>query len=1145
MEGRGRIAALSDQQRRLLVERLRQRARPAMTDGIARQPRNVGDFPLSFAQQRFWFLHQLAPESASFVVTEPHRLQGHFDLAAMERSINAIAGRHAVLRTTFPVIDGKPAQRVAPELNLRITLDDLSADPAAEREAVCRARAGRELQRPWDLETGPLVRAFVWRLAPDDHFFLLVTHHIVSDGWSRRVMLKELVAFYQAFSRGEACALAELPIQYSDYAVWQEQWLQGAALDPHLEYWKQHLADAPTLLMSRAGTLTSDGAGDGRGLHHWQVLSPAITQALRAISQREGVTLFMSLLAVFVTVLARQTGQADVVVGSPIANRNRAETEDLIGCFMNPLPLRVDTGGRPTYRELLRRVRTVALGAYAHQDVPFDLLVRTLHPKREAGVSPLFQSMFLLQNLAWGDLELSGGTMGSRPMGTGAEESFAPLNGMVVPGDLTYPIALEMFEIGSSLAGRFEYAPEYADTMSRMPDHFRTLLEGVLAAPDRPVADLSMVTAEERAQLLEWNHQRAAFPTACVHRLFEEEAARTPDAVAAVFGGERVSYGDLNTRANRVARRLRALGVGPEVLVGILIDRSLDMITAVLAVLKAGGAYVPLDPAHPLDRLRYVVGDTAARVILTTRSVRARLPLLEEAAASFTVWLSIDGPGQAADADAANLDGGAEPGHLAYVIYTSGSTGRPKGTMVTHASLANAYHAWERVYGLRAMRSHLQMASLSFDVCTGDIVRALCSGGTLVIVPHELLFAPADLCALMRRESVEAAEFVPVVLRDVIRHLETTGESLDFMRLLVAGSDGWYNHEYARLRRLCGRATRVVNSYGLTEATIDSTYFDGSAGELAADGMVPLGRAFPNTELLLLDADLQLAPLGAPGEIVIAGPGLARGYLNRPDLTAARFVPHPFSTEPGARLYRTGDLARFLPDGTIEMLGRIDQQVKLRGFRIELAEIESVIIGHAAIKDAAVLVREDRPGDRRLVAYVVAAPGGAVNPAEIRSFVREVLPDYMVPSTIAVLPALPLSANGKVDRAALPAPGPDRTPDETFVAPRTGTERQIAAVWQDVLQVEQVGLNDNFFDRGGHSLLIVQLRSRLSDALKREITVVDLFRFPTVASLARHLAASTDGHVVEVAAARGRAQRQRSVIRRPRPGVDARGTRDA
>jgi amino acid adenylation domain-containing protein len=1147
-DGRERLAALSDEQRRLLASRLRQRARPATDAGIARQDRQSGDFPLSFAQQRFWFLHQLAPDTATFTVTEPHRLQGSLDVDALERSINGIVARHSVLRTTFPVIDGKPVQRVAPSLAVRLHVEDLTADAGADREALCRTRAAHALQQPWDLEAGPLVRAFLWRLAPDDHFFLLITHHIVSDGWSKRVLLKELLAFYQAFTRNERSTLLDLPIQYTDYAVWQHEWLKGAALDPHLDYWKQHLADAPPLQMSRGRTAVAEIARDAAGVHHWQVLSPEITQALRAMSQREGVTLFMSLLAVFAAVLARHTGQTDVVVGSPIANRNRAETEDLIGCFMNPLPLRLDVGGRPTFRELLRRARAVALGAYAHQDVPFDLLVRTLHPRRDAGVSPLFQVMFLLQNLAWGDLELSGATLGSKPMAIGGGDDLARLDGVVAPGDLTYPVALEMFEIGPRLAGRFEYALEYADTMSRMPGHFRTLLQAVLEEPDRPVADLGIVTPSERRQLLERNGDRRRFPGGLVHELFEAEAARAPEATAVVFGADRVSYGDLNARANRLAHHLRSLGVGPEVPVAILVDRSADMIATVLAVMKAGGAYVPLDPAHPIDRLAYTVGDAAARVVLTTSAVRERLAGLERAGgATAPAWVCIDAILDAEGGDAAsfeNPDAAVVPSNIAYVIYTSGSTGRPKGTIVSHASLANAFRAWEEVYGLRSLRSHLQMASLSFDVCTGDIVRALCSGATLVIVPHELLFAPARLYALMREEQVQAAEFVPVVLRDVIRYLESTGQSLDFMRLLVAGSDGWYNHEYLKVRELCGPSTRVVNSYGLTEATIDSTWFEGADGELPGDGMVPIGRAFPNTGILLLDRDMQLVPAGTPGEITIAGEGLARGYLGRPDLTAERFVPHPFSPAPGARVYRTGDLGRYMPDGTIEMLGRIDQQVKLRGFRIELAEVESVLAGHPSVKDAAAAVREDRPGDRRLVGYVVAAAGAVVNPADLRRFVRETLPDYMVPSAIVVLAALPVSANGKVDRAALPAPDGERRSDEAFVAPRTATERQIAEIWREVLAVEQVGLNDNFFDLGGHSLLIVQMQARLTMALGRTLTVVDLFRFPTVSSLAGHVSASAGTAGGELASARGRAQRSRDALRRGRAAADSRGMRD-
>ncbi len=1147
-DGRERLAALSDEQRRLLASRLRQRARPAADAGIARQDRQAGDFPLSFAQQRFWFLHQLAPDTATFTVTEPHRLQGSLDIDALERSINGIVARHSVLRTTFPVIDGKPVQRVEPSLAVRLRVEDLTAELDAGRETVCRERAAHELQRPWDLEAGPLVRAFLWRLAPDDHFFLLIAHHIVSDGWSKRVLLKELLAFYQAFTRKERCALPDLPIQYTDYAAWQHEWLKDAALEPHLDYWKQHLADAPPLQMSRGRSAEAEIVADAAGVHHWQVLSPEITQALRAISQREGVTLFMSLLAVFAAVLARHTGQSDVVVGSPIANRNRAETEELIGCFMNPLPLRLDVGGRPTFRELLRRARAVALGAYAHQDVPFDLLVRTLHPRRDAGVSPLFQVMFLLQNLAWGDLELSGSTLGSKPMGIGGSDDISRLDGVVVPGDLTYPVALEMFEIGPRLAGRFEYALEYADTMSRMPAHFRTLLQAVLDEPDRPVADLGIVTPSERRQLLERNNERRTFPGGCVHELFEAEAARTPEATAVVFGSDRVRYDELNARANTLAHHLISLGVGPEVLVAILLDRSADMIAAVLAVMKAGGAYVPLDPAHPIDRLAYTVQDAAARVVLTTGEVRERLSELERAGgAAAPVWACID---EILDATAGTPAGfenpaaGVDPSNMAYVIYTSGSTGRPKGTMVSHASLANAFRAWEEVYGLRSIRSHLQMASLSFDVCTGDIVRALCSGATLVIVPHELLFAPARLFELMRREQVQAAEFVPVVLRDVIRHLESTGESLDFMRLVVAGSDGWYNHEYLKLRDLCGPATRVVNSYGLTEATIDSTWFESAGGELPGDGMVPIGRAFPNTGILLLDRDMQLVPAGTPGEIAIAGEGLARGYLGRPDMTAARFVPHPFSTAPGERLYRTGDLGRYMPDGTIEMLGRIDQQVKLRGFRIELAEVESVLAGHPMVKDAAAAIREDRPGDRRLVGYVVAADGAVANPAELRRFVRETLPDYMVPSAIVVVTALPVSANGKIDRAALPAPDGERQSDETFVAPRTATERQIADIWREVLAVEQVGLNDNFFDLGGHSLLIVQMQARLTVALGRTLTVVDLFRFPTVSSLAGHVSASPGTAGVELASARDRAQRSRDALRRGRAAADSRGMRD-
>jgi amino acid adenylation domain-containing protein len=1128
-DAKERLAALSEEQRRLLAQRLRKLTRPGSASGIPRRPRTGADFPLSFAQQRFWFLHHLAPEAASYTVTEPHRLKGPLDLEALERAVNGLVGRHEVLRTTFPLVDGQPVQRLASALHVPLVLEDLTGLPAAEREAASRLGANRELRRPFDLQSGPLVRAFVWRHAPEDHFFLLLAHHVVADGWSKRVFVKELLALYETESRGTPCALPELPIQYADYAVWQHDWLRGPALEPHLDYWKRHMAGAPPLQLHG----DRPDPQQSRGLHHWQVLPPELTRGVRTLAQSEGVTLFMALLAAFGAVLARHAGHPDIVVGSPIANRNRSEIEDLIGCFMNPLPLRLDLAGDPTFRELLARVRAVALGAYAHQDVPFDLLVRTLQPKRDDGISPLFQVMFLLQNLAWDDLQLSGGRLGARPMTIEEGLGLERIDGLEVPGDLTYPVALEMFEVGAALAGRFEYAPEYAATLRLLPGHFRTLLQAAVEQPDRRLGSLPMLTGAERTRLLvTWNHERANRAPECAHRIIEAQARRRPDAAAVVCGGSRLTYADLNRRANAIARALRARGVTTEVPVGLLLGRSADMIAAVLGVLKSGGAYVPLDPAYPTDRLRYVIADAGVPVVVVDEVAKERLADLAGDGPFTPVMLSLDDIAADDALDVEDMAPVARPENLAYIIYTSGSSGRPKGTMVTHASLANAYRGWEQAYGLESIGVHLQMASLSFDVFAGDFVRALCSGATLVVAPQDLVFSPARLYALMRAERVEAAEFVPVVLRELAAHLDAAGSSLDFMTLLVAGSDSWYTREYADLRRLCGPHTRLVNSYGLTEATIDSTFYDGEGSVPSGDGLVPIGRAFPNTDIVLLDERGDLAPPGVPGELCVGGPALARGYLHRPDLTAERFIPHPYAAEPGQRLYRTGDRARYAPDGTLELLGRIDQQVKLRGFRIELAEVESVLAGHSSVAEVAALVREDRPGDRRLVAYVVPADGMEVSPAGLRRFVRESLPDYMVPSAIVVRADLPLTPNGKVDRQALPAPDGERQSEHAFVAPRTDTEQRVAAIWRSVLHVEQVGLHDNFFDLGGHSLLLVQLHTRLHEAFDTDVTVVELFRYPTVGLLAPRVAgrraeARLDG-------VRDRASRQRDAIERRR-----------
>ena len=1138
-----RLAALSDEQKQLLAQRLsRQRSRRSST--IPRRAQTTAQLPLSFAQQRFWLLNQLGATNTAYNCYELHRLSGPLDIAVLGRSLSEIARRHEGLRATFVVEDGVPQQRIHPPLGVPLQVDDLRALPDAEREAQRRLQLGAEAQRPWDLANGPLIRARVWRLGDEDHQLLVIMHHIVSDGWSLGVLIDELARLYHAFSQGKPSPLPELPIQYGDFAVWQREWATGDDFDRQIAYWKGAMRQPPVLQLP---AIRTGQPASTKGTHKRFFIEPAMMRDLRTLCQAEGITVFMALLSLFAVLLSRYSGQDDVVIGTPVANRDRPELEHLIGCFMNPLPIRNDLGGNPTFRTLLRRVRTNALATFANQNVPFDVLVRAVGASRDSTNTPLFQVMFLLQNFGVRSLQMSAQGLGTRTVAS-MDEMAIPAD-YEVPGDLTYPVALEALEVGPMLAASIEYAPEYAPIFSRFPGHMRTLMAALVSNPDTRIGEAPWLTAEESGRLLvEWNHEVLPADGVCVHELFEREAASRPAAPAVIFNEARISYGELNARADALASRLRAAGAGADVPVGILLDRSIEMVVAVLAVMKSGGCYVPLDSAYPADRLRFIMEDAALRVLISTRATLERIPeLLADAAATRCHLEFIDEePSASAASDTPPEPVQVDAARLAYIIYTSGSTGRPKGTMVTHASLAGAYRAWEREYELRSLKAHLQMASLSFDVFSGDLARALCSGAALVIAPQELLFEPARLLALIEREQVDAAEFVPVVLRDLVRHLETSGQTLAGLRLLAAGSDSWYNQEYTRLVELCGPETRVVNSYGLTEATIDSTYFDGNDSELAVDGLVPLGRAFPGTEVLLLDSRMQLVPVGVPAEIMIGGAGLARGYLNRPDLTAERFIPHPFSTTAGARLYRTGDLGRYLPDGTLELLGRTDQQVKLRGFRIELAEVESVLGSHSTIDSAVALVREDSPGDRRLVAYVVAAPGATVNASELRRFARETVPDYMVPSSIVVMPAFPLTPNGKVDRLALPAPDGERQSEEAFVAPRTEIERRLATIWSGVLRVDQVGLNDNFFDLGGHSLLIVQLHARVVSGLDRpDLTVVDLFRFPTVAALAQHLSVKKDPARAEFASARQRAQRNRSAVRRPRQGAVLGPTKDA
>lgn len=1136
-----RLATLSDEQRRLLANRLAKAAGAGRPLAIAARPRTSSELPLSFAQQRIWFLSQVGAINTAFNVGEVNRLRGPLDLDALERSLNEIIRRHEALRTTFVAGDGLPVQRIADRLELRVAVESLGDVASEEREAALNRLVAQEFSRPWDLETGPLIRARVWQLAADDHVVVILIHHIVSDGWSKNVFVRELAALYRAFSRREPSPLPALPIQYADFAAWQREWVATQEFDRQLDYWKKDLAGVQTLQLpgDHGAQATSSG------LHRWMVLPAPLYAGLKAFAQGENATLFMTLLAAFAALLGRYSRQDEVTIGSPVANRTRVEVENLIGCFMNPVPLRIDLSGHPTFRQLVGRVRETALGAYAHQDVPFDLLVRAVQPRREAGAAPLFQAMFLLHNFQWQALELNASEMAARPIAA-SRETLAGIPAEPVPGDLVYPVALEMFEVGEQLLASFEYSTEFARVFAGAPGHFQTLLEGVITNPDRPLRDHPIVTTGERQLVEDWIRQdRRQFAVRPVHEIFQAQAARTPDRIAVTFRRQTLTYAELNAQANQLARRLQASGVGPEVPVAILLDRSLEAIVAVLATLKAGGAYVPLDPNYPGSRHAFVMRDAGVRVVVTNTQLADRTAELFAAASSAgdaPALMLLDRERDSTASQATdNLPASACAANLAYLVYTSGSTGLPKGTMVTHGSFANAYFAWEEAYRLRTdVSAHLQMASISFDVFSGDLVRALCSGGKLVLVPADYLFSPAELYRLMRDEQVDCAEFVPAVARDLVRYVEESRQRLDFLRLMIVGSDSLFGNEYTQLRELCGPGTRVINSYGLTEATIDSSYFEADTVLAASGALTPIGRAFPNTELYVIDSAMQLAPVGVPGELCIGGAGLARGYLARPDLTAERFIPHPASKEPGARLYRTGDLVRFGADGNLDLLGRIDQQVKLRGFRIEVGEIEAVLATHPSVSEAVVALREDVPGDKRLVAYVVAADSGTVNTSELRRFVRDTLPEYMVPSAVLSLDALPLTPNGKIDRRALPAVDRQRDLEQAYVAPSTDLERTIAAIWRDVLQVETVGVHDNFFDLGGHSLLVVQLHGRLRQSLEQELTVIDLFAFPTVHALASKLADRRRDVDNDFDSARLRAMKQRDAFKRRRLAAESR-----
>ena len=1070
----------------LLKERQHKKA-PQQIQSLARSGESHS-FPLSFAQQRLWFLDQVHPGNPAYNLPFSRRIKGPLDIAALERSFNEINRRHEALRTHFLLIEGTPAQIVSKPQPSSLVIEDLSGVATSEREAEVQKIVGEESRRPFDLATGPLLRRRLLRLGEQEHVLLLTMHHIVSDGWSMGVLIKEIGLLYEVFSAGKPSPLPELRIQYADFAVWQREWLQGEVLQEQLEYWKANLGGSPTALefptdRPRPPVMSYRGAALS------YQYSAELTKALNNLSSREGVTLYVVLLAAFKVLLHRYTGQTDVSVGTPIANRNMIETEQLVGFFANTLVMRTDLSGNPQFEQLLQRIRKVALGAYAHQDIPFEKLVEEMAPERTLNRPPLFQVMFSFDNTPSPSLDLP--ALSVEKLTTHNETS-------------KFDLLLSMREAGNHLTSVVEYNTDIFDasTIKRMMQHFENLLQQIVVNTEIGISQLSLMGEEERRQLLvEWNNTEAEYPQdTTVISLFEEQIEKRGDAIAIESEGEAISYVELNERANRLAHYLSREGVGAETLLGICMERGVDMMVAVLGVLKAGAAYVPLDPTSPKERLAYMMEDSNILMLLTQQRLLDTVPDNGARVVCLDSYQHVF-----AENSTENLSHSATADNLLYVTYTSGSTGRPKGIAMTNRPLLNLLEWMCRTTQLPGGARTVQFASLSFDVSFQDMFSTWLSGGTLVLINQaERQDLPA-LARVLTQRRVNRIFMPAVALQQLAQGFFNQEQFSTTLARVIAGSEQLQItpaiKEFFTLAKDCS----LHNEYGPSETHVVTAL--SLAGSPDLWPVRPsIGRPISNTQIYLLDSFLQPVPIGVAGELYIGGVNLARGYLGRSDLTAERFVPDPFSDQPGARLYKTGDLARYLADGNIEFIGRMDNQVKVRGYRIELGEIEAVLNEHNLVRECVVLAEPDKFGSNRLLAYLVASGEAAPKVEELRAFLGQKLPEYMIPSVFVFLDAMPLTPGRKIDRRALPSITGLRPDLElALVPPRNALEKSIAAIWEQVLGLKQVGVHDNFFDLGGHSLLMAQVYDRVQKVVDKKISLLDLLEYPSISALARFL----------------------------------------
>lgn len=1085
--------------RRALLESLLQQEGVLAADQKLKPRDSSQSQVASFAQKRLWFLSQLEPQGHTYNMHTALHLHGSLNSTALQQSFATIVQRHEVLRTSFQLTEGELFQVIVPALDIPLATIDLSGLAKPLREAKVRNWLISEACQPFDLMQGPLIRTTLLRLASDEHLLLLTLHHIVFDGWSSTILIRELASLYRSLTTHQPVQLPDLPIQYADFAIWQRQWMQGALRENQLAYWRSQLDKLPPPLSlpldhPRPALLTSHGASEDL------LIDVSITTALKALVQQHESTLFITLLAAFAVLLFHYSEQTDLIIGSPIANRTRTEIQDLIGFFVNTLPLRINLADNPTFLELAQAVRQICLEAYDHQDIPFEMLVEALQPVRNLNHTPLFQTFFVFQNVPITTLALPDLTV---------KWLQAPIQ------VATFDISLILMEVEEGLATSMVYKPDLfeATTIKRMLGHFQSLLEAIAADPLCRIRDINLLTTTERQILLdEWHATTPMYVSPPVQQpdipsisaLFEAQVARSPEAIAVTFGDQHLTYTELNQRVNQLADYLRMHRVHSDQIVALYVDRSVEWIVALLGILKVGAAYLPLDPAYPSERLAYMLRDSQVRILLTQQHLVGSLPEYEGQILVLDQEWSLG-----AELDSRGNTPPISPATLAYIIYTSGSTGKPKGVAIDRNALANRVIALAQSFKLGTGSRILQSVSPSFDAAAEEIFPTLISGATLVLHPTPLMLTATEFLAVCEQLRISVLHLPVAYWHYLMQEVQAKEQaSLDMIELLIVGGESPDPAHVRLWSQLVRHPSRLINCYGPTEATITATLYSLEFTQIPYDtsNHLPIGRPLANTEVYVLDSSLHLVPIGVVGELYIGGISLARGYLNQPDLTAKRFVPHPWSKVPGARLYKTGDLVRYRSDGNLEFLGRIDRQIKLRGVRIELREIEAILRQHAEVHDAIVIARKDATGETDLVAYLVTSERSQRIIEEMRTLGKTYLPVAMQPVVFVLLDALPYTPNGKIDHSALPAPDMrEAARPRSVVLPRGSIESQILRIWERFLAMRPISVTDNFFDIGGHSLLAASVVAHINQQFNQSLGVSTLFQHGTIEQIARML----------------------------------------